>query len=267
MPYAECFPSEEIRKFISDDRTHRRGIRPIAWPNRLLFCPHTGSIRIMRLNDIANQYAALSEISVRTQDNDLRTAANQTNESSLSAVGPSTNAQYDRQLERARSIASERAEQSNDDYLTAQRREEAIRDSGDQSRELQNILDRVREGDVADDEREALQERFDEIISRFDNAPEQTENSNGEEGASSFPVSTVSTSPSHRQARNWAAAPASALKTSMPYVGSISPKHPPRISNRQAQWLKAAKTPSPSASAKPTSRWSHYATSAMFLPM
>lgn len=126
----------------------------------------------MRLNDIANQYAALNEIAVRTADSATNNTSSSDNLPEVSAPQTGTNAQYERQLERARTIANERAEQSNQDFEAAERGEAAIRDSSIRSRELESIINEVREGDLDKAEREALQERFDEVLSQFDQPTE-----------------------------------------------------------------------------------------------
>ena len=152
----------------------------------------------MRFNDIANQYTALNEISVRTAETTQPSAQSRSNAADLSAIQPRSNGQYDRQLQRARGIANERAEQANDDFVAAQRREEAIRESGTQSREIASIIDRVREGDLEAENREALQARFNEILSRFDsaNAPSDSSSAPNEETFPSIDRNAPTQSPS-----------------------------------------------------------------------
>ena len=60
----------------------------------------------MRLNDVVNQYATISEIAVRQAEPRQANASSSSSSDALTLAEPRQNANYERQLERAREIAN-----------------------------------------------------------------------------------------------------------------------------------------------------------------
>ena len=155
----------------------------------------------MRLNDVVNQYATISEIAVR-QPSCAHQALPRIQDA-LALAEPRQNANYERQLVGTQ-IANDRAEQSDADLREAESRRQAIDDSREQGAELASILEESRNQNLDAYEREELQARFQNLLEDFANRRNSSESSDADaadDSRSASPTSTASISTHHRTAR------------------------------------------------------------------
>ncbi|TVR42104.1 MAG: hypothetical protein EA402_12275 [Planctomycetota bacterium] len=132
----------------------------------------------MRLNDIAQQIAASSQLAESSRPSP---AAPSVAAEGAAGVLSGTSPSLQRQLEQARSAIAERSEQTQREFAFESRAANELQQQGQRVAELASIIDRARQAQNPTDaapaptseELDALQERFDSLLNEAAGAPEQ----------------------------------------------------------------------------------------------